>query len=511
MIRTGSIIFFLLAVSCAPPKAPVTGPPPAPASQAPASPVPAPPPPPPPPQAAPRPAQSGPSLELAKIWDAEHVSSPISPLVDHDDVKRRVDALAADKTGVLRVRQVGQSLEKREIWDVSFGAGPYVVLMWSQMHGDEATATSALFDLYEYIRRHRADPAVKQMLSALTVHTIPMLNPDGAERWQRRNAQGLDLNRDALLLQSPEGQLLKKIRDELNPRVGFNLHNQSWNTTAGRPPRPASISLLSVAYDEPRNMNDGRRLTKKLAAVVRDAIEPLAGNRIGRYDDAFEVRAFGDNLTKWGTPVLLIETGPWPDPNPDPPLVRVNFVALARALSALADGSVQRADMGRYDSLPENESLGFYYLVKNVSIRPGGGVPAFTGDVGISGNRRFRTVDAKRRLFLGLSVADVGDLRTYCGVFEIDGKGKVIAPLAVGATPRTGSTITAASLTGVIQVGAPANLVLLTPTGQSYRVERVFQAETLIQGSAGSEDPASIRLSPGSHAPASRKHGAQGL
>ncbi len=423
-------------------------------------------------------------MALAKIWDGEHVSGAISPLVDHADVKRRITALAADKSGLLRVRQIGASVEKREIWDVTFGTGPFVVLMWSQMHGDEATATSALFDLYEYLRRHREDAAVKQMLSALTVHTIPMLNPDGAERWQRRNAQGLDLNRDALLLQSPEGQLLKKIRDEFNPRVGFNLHNQSWNTSAGRPPRPASISLLSVAYDEPRNMNDGRRLTKRLAAVVRDAIEPLAAGRIGRYDDSFEVRAFGDNLTKWGTPVLLIETGPWPDVNPDPPLVRLNFIAIVRALGALADGSVNRANTDRYDSLPENESLGFYYLIRNASIRMGGPMPAFTGDVGISATRRIRPVDAKRRLVLTMSVADLGDLRTFCGVFEIDGTGKVVAPLTPGApVPAVGSTIRLpASVGGNIQVGSLANLMLLAPTtGGVFRVERVFQAETVVQ------------------------------
>ncbi len=417
-----------------------------------------------------------------KIWDAEHVSSPLSPLVDHAEVKRRVDLLAIDKSGLFRVRQMGASVERREIWDVTFGTGPFVVLVWSQMHGDEATATSALFDLYEYVRRHREEPAVRLMLSALTVHTVPMLNPDGAERWQRRNAQGLDLNRDALLLQSPEGQLLKKIRDELNPRVGFNLHNQSWNTSVGRPPRPASISLLSVAYDEGRSMNDGRRLTKRLAAVIRDAIEPLVGNRIGRYDDSFEVRAFGDNLTKWGTPVLLIETGPWPDPRPDPPLVRVNFVALVRALSSLADSSVNRADAGRYDSLPENESFGFYYLIKNVSIRVASGVPAYTGDVGISASRRVRTVDAKRRLFLTSSIGDLGDLRTFSGLFEIDGTGKVLAPIPPGApAPAVGSAISLGAVSGVIQVGSPANLMLLTRSGLSYRVERVFLAETVIQ------------------------------
>ena len=95
------------------------------------------------------------SHDLARLWDAEHVSSPISPLVDHAEVKRRIGALPAD---VVRVREVGKSLEGREIWDVTFGTGPFVVMMWSQMHGDEPTATSALFDLYEYLRRHRNEP-----------------------------------------------------------------------------------------------------------------------------------------------------------------------------------------------------------------------------------------------------------------------------------------------------------------------------------------------------------------
>ena len=412
------------------------------------------------------------SSELARVWDAEHVSSPISPLVDHAEVKRRVTALSSD---VLHVKQVGQSLELREIYSVTFGTGPFVVLMWSQMHGDEPTATSALFDLYEYLHRHRSEPHVQRMLSALTVHTVPMLNPDGAERWQRRNIQGLDVNRDALLLQSPEGQLLKRLRDDLNPRVGFNLHNQGWNTTSGKPPVPAAISLLSVAYDEARTVNEGRLLTKRLAAVVRDALEPLAPGRIGKYDDEFEVRAFGDNLTKWGTPVLLIETGPWPEANPDPALVRLNFVALVRALSSLADGSVARADPARYDSLGQNESRGFYYLIRNVGLRVAPAVPVFTGDLGIAASRRIRIVDGQRRLFLSLSVNDLGDLRTYVGLFEIDGSGKIIAPAIPGAT--VGSEVDLPTIQGTMQTGSQADLLLLEPIGTRHRVVQVFTSQ----------------------------------
>ena len=409
---------------------------------------------------------------LARLWDAEHVSPPISPLVDHAEVKRRIQALTPDH---MRVREIGRSLEDREIWSVTFGTGPDVVLMWSQMHGDEPTATSALFDLYDYIRRHRSEPHIARLLSRLTVHTVPMLNPDGAERFQRRNVQGLDINRDALLLQSPEGQLLKRLRDELNPIVGFNLHNQSWNTTAGRPPRPASISLLSVAFDDARSVNEGRLLTKRLGAVVRDSLELLAPGQIGKYDDEFEVRAFGDNITKWGTPVLLIETGPWPDLNPDPALVRLNFVALVRALTSLADGSVHKADPARYDSLPENESRGFFYLIRNVGIRVSPTVPVFTGDVGIAASRRVRVVENARRLYLSMSVNDLGDLRTFAGLFEIDGAGKVLAPLQPGAA--IGSMVDLAQVAGTIATGTAADLMLLEPAGGMYRVARTFSAQ----------------------------------
>ena len=80
--------------------------------------------------------------------------------------------------------------------------------------------------------------------------------------------------------------------------------------------------------------------------MIRDALEPFASGQIGRYDDSFEVRAFGDNITLWGTPVVLIETGAWPSLDPDPALVRLNFVAIVAALDALATGAVDGADPG---------------------------------------------------------------------------------------------------------------------------------------------------------------------
>src|SRR5262245_8250676 len=350
--------------------------------------------------------------DLAHIWDTEHVSPPLPPLLDHDEVERRLTAVAAADPNRFILERVGESLENRSINMITVGTGPTRLMLWSQMHGDEPTATAALFDVFDYFQRHRGDPVVQRILSSLTLYIVPMLNPDGAERFQRRNAQGIDVNRDALSLQTPEGQLLKTLRDRLNPRVGFNLHNQNWNTSVGDPPKPASISLLSVAYDKENSENSGRKLTKKLCAVIRDSLEPFASGQIGKYEEDFEVRAFGDNLTLWGTPLVLIETGPYPSAEPDPALVRLNFIGILSALDAMATGNVEKADPKRYETLPKNESKLFYILVKNATVLTGTGVRGFTADIGISANRRIRVVEGRRQIQMQANINDLGDLRT---------------------------------------------------------------------------------------------------
>src|SRR4051794_36663636 len=78
--------------------------------------------------------------ELARLWDAEHVSPALPPLVDHAEVVRRLNAFAAAAPDLFTLEQIGASVEGRSINDVRIGTGPLAVLLWSQMHGDEATA-----------------------------------------------------------------------------------------------------------------------------------------------------------------------------------------------------------------------------------------------------------------------------------------------------------------------------------------------------------------------------------
>src|SRR6187401_2104180 len=109
-------------------------------------------------------------LELGRIWDAEHVSPPLPPLLEQDEVERRLQAVSQADPSRFIFERVGASLEGRSINMITTGTGPFGVLLWSQMHGDEPTATAALFDVFEYFSRHRGDPLVERILSSLTLY-----------------------------------------------------------------------------------------------------------------------------------------------------------------------------------------------------------------------------------------------------------------------------------------------------------------------------------------------------
>jgi len=141
---------------------------------------------------------------------------------------------------------------------------------------------------------------------------IPMLNPDGAERFMRYDALGVDVNRDARRLATPEGRILKAVRDSLQADFGFNLHDQG-TRTAGPDGELVGIALLAPAADEERSWGLVRQRARGLSALIAATLGEVIPGRIARYDDAFTPRAFGDNMQRWGTSTVLIESGALPD------------------------------------------------------------------------------------------------------------------------------------------------------------------------------------------------------
>jgi len=378
------------------------------------------------------------SEALWNAWPAARVYTGDPFALKNAGLRAELDALAVRHPGLFRVADEGVSCEGRPIPLLLVGDGPTTVLLWSQMHGDEPTATVALLDVLNYLGTTRETPGTKSLLSRLTLAVIPMLNPDGAERTRRTNAQGIDINRDAHRLQTPEGRFLKSVRDRLKPSVGYNLHNQGPNTLAGTTGPQAAIALLSVPFDEAFTENEGRRTTERLAVLVRDLLEPWAPGRVSRYDTEYTARAFGDSMTRWGTPTLLIESGGFAAAGPGEAaaLVRLNFVALLGTLSALADGSLSKVDAAAYASIPLNvRDRLFDVLVRNALVIGGGGLPPYLADVGwnVPATRPGFTGPAVGR-GRGGAVLDVGDLETFKGKTEIDATNRLLC-----VAPRGGA------------------------------------------------------------------------
>ena len=359
------------------------------------------------------PAQA--AKDFAADWEKSHFSTIAPSNLRHADLKKQLDELK--KIG-LKVNEVGKSYALREIYQIEWGKGKTKVFMWSQMHGDEPTATPAVLDLLVYLQSNRDKIWVKALENNLTIRVVPMLNPDGAELYQRRNLQFIDINRDANDLQTPEGRLLKKLRDEWQPDIGFNLHNQQSLTTAGNTNKQAAISFLAVLGNAEGVSNAGFERGKRLCAVMISALNVFIEGHIARYDDEYNPRAFGDRFSEWGTPVVLIETGELYGKS-EWFLVKMNFTAFLTALKSLSDKSERNADAKIYDNLPRNDSGNIYnFIFRRANIVDfSQNTEPFIADVSLNSDRKRANEVAPTY------IRDIGDLSIYTGLEEFDASG----------------------------------------------------------------------------------------
>jgi hypothetical protein len=316
-----------------------------------------------------------------------------------------------------QVDEAGKSVRGVPIEKISLGTGPVKVLMWSQMHGNESTTTKALFDLLNTFGSHNSRS--RELLQALTIVIIPMLNPDGARAYTRENANGIDLNRDARDLTQPESRVLRKVYEEFAPEICFNLHDQRTIFSAGSSPSPATISFLAPAADPARNITASRlKAMSIINSMNRELTREIPG-QIGRYDDGFNPNCVGDTFQMLRTPTILIEAGHFPEDYQREYTRKYVFTALWSALENIAFEEFDpKAEKG-YSFIPENEKRFFDILVRNVNLLIGD--PGQTRAAGIlfreelSGNEiRFTPYIEKQG-----SLADFYGHRTFdCAIEE---------------------------------------------------------------------------------------------
>lgn len=318
---------------------------------------------------------------------------------------------------------LGRSAEGRTISLYKYGSGSTKVLLWSQMHGDEPTATMALLDILNFFKLCPEESLVKSIRSNLTLLMIPMLNPDGAERFTRRTAQLVDMNRDAAALRTPEARILKDAQQKLQPHFGFNLHDQDPRLTVGSTKNVTAIALLAPALDQSRTDNEVRIRAKKVANVFCETMDQLVPGHVAKYDDAFDRRAFGDSIQLWGTSTVLVESGGWPNDRDKMFIRRLNYVGLLVCLHSIATMEFENRSPANYESLPFNSKNLYDIILRGVELQLEHGMPSVRVDIGINLEEVSHEGPDQRLI---AKIVDVGDLSSYGAFEEREGKGVLL-------------------------------------------------------------------------------------
>jgi len=133
----------------------------------------------------------------------------------------------ANKSSHLEIENIGTSVQSRIIpmlHVLQKGSKPKAkVLLFCQQHGNEPSGKEAALLLLKKL----ADVKGAELYPNLDLYIIPSVNPDGNEAQKRYNANGVDLNRNHLLLSEPEVIALHKVYEKLQPEITLDVHEYS--------------------------------------------------------------------------------------------------------------------------------------------------------------------------------------------------------------------------------------------------------------------------------------------
>lgn len=311
---------------------------------------------------------------------------------------------------------IGQSVLGKPIYKLQFGTGKTKILMWSQMHGNEATTTKALFDFINFL--HSNTKESNAVLDNFTFCMLPMLNPDGAKLYTRENANEIDLNRDAQNLSQPESVVLRKTFETFQPYYCYNLHDQRTIYGAGDNGDSATVSFLAPAFNENRDINQVRIKAMNVIVAMNTTLQQFIPNQVGRFDDSFNLNCVGDTFQYLNVPTILFEAGHFANDYEREITRKYIFIALVSGIKFLHENDIVLNEIGDYLKIPQNKVVFYDFVYKNVKINYDSNKKI------INFAAQFKEVLNNEKVTFEAEIAQVDNLENYFGHVEIDAKGE---------------------------------------------------------------------------------------
>ena len=278
--------------------------------------------------------------------------------------------------------------------------------------------SSAVNFINEVVRQllHVQIGNIEQILSdsssKITLFIIPRLNADGTERWTRETALGIDMNRDASKLHSPEAKILHDWAHTINPLFSFNLHDQHRLYSVGNTPHQTHIALLATTGDESGTWTDSRLRAGKLANRLTKIVQEIYPNKIAKWTDEYNTRAFGDYFQSQGFGLILLESGGAGWDLEKQSLRKTNACLLLDAFYAIATEEWKTEEITTYQTLLTNERNIFDIKLINAPLNSNKNIRA---DIGLNICEEY----INGKIEFSWTLEEIGDLSIYSGLTEI--------------------------------------------------------------------------------------------
>lgn len=337
--------------------------------------------------------------------------------VDHAQLTKKLEQIERTTKGTVDVDVAGYSNQGREIYEARVGTGDTVILIQSQIHGNENHGTEALLNLLGHLGGNTAE--AREIRENVTIVAVPRLNVDGGEHDTRQNhmswdevvedfpqlegvdpawnyratVPGFDVNRDfnpdldyvpqpedfpgnsadTGWYITPEAQTMRDVYAGLESEFGIvdyfvDLHNQ-WPCYAQE--GTGNMSPLSISakfIEDPTAFGDWPNFdydaSRRANVAVYDALQERGNSGFGHLtlypqDTNLPGTALGSFALR-GSATVLFETSSNTQSDgqkANGKLIKQVETGVMGLITAVADGSIDSLDPEDYEEIPERVYL----------------------------------------------------------------------------------------------------------------------------------------------------------
>jgi len=189
---------------------------------------------------------------------------------DYESLTDELQDIALTYPAITNLYELGQSVQGRSIWGLKITDNPDIeeneveIQFEGCHHGNEYMSVEMPLNLaWLLVENYSVDPTITDYVNNREIWIVPLVNPDGREMNQRRNANDVDLNRDYGYMHGgdspapfsqPETQVMREHGLNNNIKLAYSYHttaeyvNYVWDYKPQDSPDEPWIDMISQIY-----------------------------------------------------------------------------------------------------------------------------------------------------------------------------------------------------------------------------------------------------------------------